>query len=433
MIPIPEPAPLQPAPLQPEQLAFIGFSDLSGLLRGKSIPLGALPARMNRGVGVAPANLMMSAFGPIYSSPFGTAGEVVVVPDPSTRTAIPMAEGPDCALLLGDFRTTAGEPWPFCPRTFLRRGLDALTDEFGLTLHAAFEQELVYTGVPDEPGAPYTLGNLRRQGAFGGTLLAAFRAAGIAPDSFLAEYAPRQFEVTCGPKPGLRAADEAALGRELARAWAARLGHRAIFAPMPRADGVGNGTHIHWSLWHGDQPATHDPARHLGLSGLAEHFTAGLLHHLPALTAVTAPSVASFYRLRPDRWAPVSANLGEHDRGSAVRVCPIYPDPGHDPAHQFNVEFRVADATASPHLALGALVHAGLDGLRTRRILATLAETPLPRSLPEALDLFEASPAARAWFGDAFHAAYARFKRDEVAALHGLDEQQICDRYARIY
>lgn len=419
--------------MTPEALAFIGFSDLSGLLRGKSIPLEALERRMTRGVGVAPANLMMSAFGPIYSSPFGTAGEVVVVPDPSTRIEVPMADGPDVTLLLGDFRTTEGEPWPYCPRGLLRRGLDALEREFGLTLLAAFEQELVYTGVEDVPGAPYGLGTLRRQGAFGGTLLAAMRAAGITPDSFLAEYAPRQFEVTCGPKPGLRAADEAVLLRDLARAWAARLGHRATFAPMPRADGVGNGTHIHWSLWRGDAPATHDPGRPLGLSEAAEAFTAGLLHHLPALTAVTAPSVASYYRLRPDRWAPVTANLGKEDRGSAVRVCPVYAGHEHAAARQFNVEYRVADATACPYLALGAIVHAGLDGLRRNRRLTGAPPAPLPASLPAALDLFEASPDAQAWFGDAFHAAYARFKRDEVAALDGFDEQAVCDRYAAVY
>ena len=415
----------------PRALAFIGTSDLGGMLRGKSVPLTDLPGRMGRGVGIAPSNLLMSAFGPIRSTPFGTAGEVMLVPDPSTRARVPAADGPDIALLLGDFQTTDGAPWACCPRSFLRRGLQALEGEFGLTLHAAFEQELVYTGIEDRPGAPYTLDALRRQGAFGGTLLAALQAAGISPDSFLAEYAPRQFEVTVAPKPGLRAADEAVLVRELARAVAFCRGHRAVFAPMLRADGVGSGTHIHWSLWRGDAPVTFDPERPLRLSTQAEQFTAGLLHHLPALAAVTAPSVASFYRLRPDRWAPSAVDLGEHDRGSAVRVCPVYAN-AEDPTRQFNVEFRVADASASPYLALGALVHAGLDGLRQqRRLDAPLAA--LPSSLAAALALFEASQDARAWFGEEFHAVYIRFKRDEIAVLDGLAEQDVCDRYAEVY
>lgn len=417
----------------PEALAFIGTSDLSGLLRGKSIPLGTLERRMGRGVGIAPSNLLMSAFGPIGSTPFGTAGEVMLVPDASTRAELPMAGGPDAALLLGDFLTTDGQPWPYCPRGLLRRGLAGLAAA-GFGLLAAFEQELVYTGIEDRPGAPYTMDALRRQGAFGGTLLAALRAAGLEPESFLAEYAPRQFEVTVGPRPGLRAADEAVLVREMARAWAGRLGHRAILAPMPRADGVGSGTHIHWSLLDpAGHPATYDPARPHGLSDAAEHFTAGLLHHLPAMAAVTAPSVASYYRLRPDKWAPVTIDLGAEDRGSAVRVCPVYAGSEHGAARQFNVEYRVADACACPYLALGVMVHAGLDGLRRGLRLADLRPASLPTSLPAALDLFEASEAARSWFGDGFHALYARFKRDEVAMLAGLDEQAVCDRYAAVY
>ena len=44
--------------------------------------------------------------------------------------------------------------------------------------------------------------------------------------------------------------------------------------------------------------------------------------------------------------------------------------PGADAAGQFNVEFRPADAAASPYLALGALVHAGVDGIRRKLMLS---------------------------------------------------------------
>ena len=417
-----------------EPLAFIGTSDLAGLLRGKSVPLAALPDRMGRGVGITPSNLLLSVFGPIHETPFGTVGDLMLVPDPATRTAVPMLDGPDTELLLGDFLSTEGVPWECCPRHFLRRALGALEAGFGLSMLATFEQELVYTGVEERPGSPYTLDALRRQGAFGGSLLAAMRTAGIAPDSFLAEYGPRQFEVTAGPALGLRAADEAILVRELARAVAARLGHRAILAPMLRPDGVGNGTHIHWSLLDAaGQPAAYDAARLHGLSEAAEHFCAGLLHHLPALAAVTAPSAASYYRLRPGRWAPTTVDLGVRDRGSAVRVCPVDSTATEGVAGQFNVEFRVADAAASPYLALGALVWAGVDGLRQRRRLLDHAPAPLPASLDEALDRLAASPAAAEWFGPLFHDVYLRFKRSELRALAGLDPATICDRYAAIY
>ncbi len=420
--------------MTPEPLAFIGTADLAGLLRGKSIPLADLPGRMGRGVGITHSNLMLSPFGPILDTPFGTQGDVMLVPDPATRTPIPSPGAPDIELLLGDFSNLDGTPWTCCPRGFLRRALTELEAEFGLTLLATFEQELVYTGAEERPGSPYTLDALRRQGPFGGALLAAMRAARIAPDSFLSEYGPRQYEVTAGPARGVLAADQAVLVRELARAVAAQLGHRAILAPMLHPAGTGNGTHVHWSLLdRAGEPATHDPARPDGLSELAEHMTAGMLHLLPPLCAVTAPSVASYYRLRPGRWAPTAADLGVQDRGSAVRICPTYGTAAESVARQFNVEFRVADAAASPYLTLGALVWAGLDGLRQRRRLADHIPAPLPASLAEAMDRFEASPEAAAWFGPEFHAVYVRFKRAELKALAGLDEAAICDRYAAIY
>ncbi len=426
-------------PLTPEPLAFIGTSDLAGLLRGKSIPWSELERRMGRGVGVASSNLMLSPFGPILDTPFGTAGDLMLVPDPKTRAAIPSPAAPgfispDITLMLGDFLEIDGAPWECCPRYFLRRGLAALHAEFGLTLLATFEQEMVYTGVGERPGSPYTLEALRRQGPFGGLLLAAMRETGIAPDSFLAEYGPRQYEVTAGPVMGVAAADQAVITRELARALAASLGHRAILAPMPAPDGVGSGTHIHWSLLDEyGRPATYDESGEHGLSDEAEHMVAGMLHHMPALCAVTAPSAASYYRLRPNRWAPTAIDLGVQDRGSAVRICPIYATAEEATARQFNVEFRVADAAASPYLALGVIVWAGLDGLRRRRRLADLARAALPASLDEALGHFEESVAIAEWFGPLFREVYLRFKRAELKALAGLDESAICARYAAIY
>jgi len=116
-----------------------------------------------------------------------------------------------------------------------------------------------------------------------------------------------------------------------------------------------------------------------------------------------------------------------------VRVCPVYATSPESVARQFNIEFRVADATASPYLALGALAHAGLDGLRQKRRLADIPPATLPTSLAQALDLFAASTATGIWFGAAFHDLYLRFKRAELRALAGLDEAAICDRYAAIY
>jgi glutamine synthetase len=180
---------------------------------------------------------------------------------------------------------------------------------------------------------------------------------------------------------------------------------------------------------------------------MAEQFVAGVRHHLPALSAITAPSAVSYYRLRPNRWAPTWANVTARDRGASIRVCPIY---GHEnEAAQFNIEYRVADAAASPYLALGAVIWAGVDGIRNARSLPpepgrsfwdmseaereAAGARPLPRSLEEALGHLEASEAARDWFGETFFRAYLMFKRAELRAVEGLTEAEICARYAEVY
>jgi glutamine synthetase len=291
---------------------------------------------------------------------------------------------------------------------------------------------------------------LRRQGGFAEAVLAAIRQAGAVPDSFLPEYGPRQFEVTVAPADGLRAADEAVIVREMARAVAWRLGHRAVFAPMLEPQGIGNGVHIHFSLCdEAGTPVMHDPAAPYGLAERAGHFAAGVLQHMPAIAAVTAPSAASYYRLTPNRWAPTWTNLGHRDRGAALRVCPVFaPASDTDAAAQFHLEYRVCDATASPYMALGALVWAGLDGVQRALRLPppargfwemTEAERiaagarPLPRSLAEALAALSGTEAARDWFGALFLDVYLRFKRSELRVLAGLSDEAICARYAEVY
>jgi glutamine synthetase len=157
---------------------------------------------------------------------------------------------------------------------------------------------------------------------------------------------------------------------------------------------------------------------------------AGILAHLPALAAVTTPSVASYFRLTPGRWAPTVADVGAQDRGASLRIC---PGPGMDVAGGYNVEVRVADATACPYMALGVLVHAGVDGVERELRLADVPERPLPSSLGEALDLLRATGAAAEWFGAEFLELYLKFKAEEVEGLEGVAPQEICDRYAAVY
>lgn len=438
--------------IEPEELAFIGVCDLAAQLRGKSVPASDIPARLAHGIGYTPGNICFLPFGTIAPSPFGTVGDIVLLPDNSTEVNLTLNNTPE-HFYLSDITTQSGEPWPFCPRNFLRRALARLDKAANCTILAGFEQEFVYTGLPAEPRRGYALTSFREQGPFGATLIAALRAAGLTPETFLPEFGPSQCEITVAPAIGLRAADEAVILRELTRAVAHSLGHRAIFSPILSPDGVGNGTHIHLSLRdRSGNPATKEtpeqaPANPNGLSAyglsqLAEHFTAGILHHMPALAAITTPSVCSYYRLTPGRWAPTWANVSMQDRAASLRICPGSP-------RQYNIEYRVADATANPYLALGALVHAGVDGIERKLALpapltkpfVTMSDDerraanlqPLPHTLTEAIHLLRHTAAAREWFGPDFLDLYLNYKLEEEKSLAGLHPLEICDRYAAVY
>lgn len=420
--------------MKTEPLVFAGVCDWAGLVRGKAFPEADLASRLAKGMGYTYSNIMMSCFGPIYATPFGTGGDLIIRPDPEVRVDVPFDGGPAERFYLGDITHTDGSAWPLCPRTFLKAGLAALAAH-GLRLVASFEQEFVLTGVEDRPGATYAYDAFRRQGGFGEAFTAAIRTAGFRPDSFLPEYGPRQFEATLGPETGVRAADGAVVMREMARAVAWRTGQRASFSPMQAPDGIGSGTHIHMSLWEGGTPVTATAGAPYGISARAAPFFAGILSHMPAICAFTACSVVSYYRLTPNRWAPVHADLGVQDRGVAMRVAPVFETAPEAADRQFNVEFRVVDACASPYLALGALVWAGVDGLaRGLALPAPGSPAPLlPRSLDEALTALEADELAAGWWPTDAKAAYLTFKRSEIAALEGCAPEDICARYAAVY
>jgi glutamine synthetase len=434
-----------------EELVMACYCDIAGQTRGKGFPIGELDARLASGIGWTPTNILLTAFGSIASSPWGPLGDLILRPDPDTEVRVDFQD--DSAVehfLLGDVLYTDGSPWECCPRTFLRNALQDLKDEAGLHLLAAFEHEFYYYGAQERLGSAYNLDSIRRHGIFAEVYLAALRAAGIACDSYLPEYGPRQYEVTCEPARGVRAADQAVILREIGRATAQRLGSRISFAPAVTPDVVGNGVHVHMSLLDAKgAPVAYDAEATYGLSQTAGSFVAGILRHSRALCALTAPSVVSYLRLVPHRWSAAWSNLGFRDREAAVRICPVNEIGGRDPARQFNVEFRACDAAANPYLALGALVRAGLEGLRqnlpTPSITTqdpetlTLSEREqlgiarLPQSLGEALEALAADEVALAWFPDQLIDVYLRHKSAEIEIMRGLDRDTQCAHYAEAY
>lgn len=435
-----------------QEIVMLCCSDIAGQVRGKGFPARQLEARRHRGVGWTPTNLMITAHGAIAPGPWGPLGDLVLLPDLATHTRVDFGDGSAAEnFVLGDIRTLDGEPWSCCPRAFLARGLAALEGEAGLRLKGAFEHELHYDAVEERPNAGYALDSFRRQDGFGETFLGALEAAGIGLDTFLPEYGPSQYEVTVAPAEGLRIADHAVILREMARAVAHRRGGRASFTPILRPDAVGNGVHVHFSLTDAatGQPTTYDAAAPHGLSRVAGQFAAGVVAKLPALVALTAASTISYQRLVPNRWSAAWTNLGIQDREASLRICPVFETAGIAIERQFHLEYRAADAAASPYMLLGAIVWAGLSGIRAGLdtpeptdgdpaalpddARAARAIARLPGSLEAALDRLEADAELRAAMGAELHAAYLAHKRFEGGLMKDVAPDEQCRRYRLAY
>lgn len=368
--------------IEPETLAFIGTSDLSGLLRGVSVPWAALEGVMERGV-VLPGHVpaMSPRNGLVHA-----AADLLLLPDPATRAYIPAEGAPDLVLLLGDLLELDGAPWACCPRYFLRRGLAALHAEFGLTVRAGFTQGFSVIGA--KPGRSFAAA--RTQAAMCGRLLAAMRGNGIVPDAMHPGDSTGVFEAGASATAGVAAADQAVVLRALIESLSAGvLGEMRIGVSLMDRFG---------------QSAMPDASGEHGLSDEAEHYVAGLVHHLPALTAVLAPQA----RQLGVKWAEVAAE----GRPGALRLRSELDDEGG--AVPSGVELAFGDAGASPYLALGAVVWAGLDGLRQHRRLAEQQRRVLPGSASAALDVFQESVSIAEWFGMELREQFLRYGRAEA-------------------
>jgi glutamine synthetase len=358
-------------------------------------------------------------------------------------------EGGALDFVLCDIVETDGVPWRCCPRQFLREALEALASEFGISLRSSFEHEFqLLSDAP--PAAPFSLEAQRRAEPFAGQVMASLAQAGVQPERFFPEYAPHQFELPVAAAPALAGADRGVVLKEVVREVSRRHGLRASFAPLLDPDWPGNGVHIHLNLLDaGGRPLLYDPQRPAQLSELGGRFAAGILRHARALSALTAPSPASAARLVPHRWSVGAVCLAERNREALLRIPPVITLGGADPASQLRLEYRGADATANPYLALGALVRAGLEGLRRElEPPPVLRDDPshlddadaarfgvggLPDSLERSLQALDEDDAARGWMAPLLREAYVGVKRSEVDAARGSDLGEVCRRYAQIY
>ena len=134
---------------------------------------------------------------------------------------------------------------------------------------------------------------------------------------------------------------------------------------------------------------------------------------------------------------------------SSCRVCPVTAQDAAGKARQFNIEYRAADAAASPHLALAAIVHAGCQGIEegldapdpteedlsllSPATLAARGYVRLPETLEAALARFNENDVVKGWFPSPFAAVYTAHKMSEIEHLSEMDTAERCRAYEATY
>ncbi|WP_433263769.1 glutamine synthetase [Actinosynnema sp. CS-041913] len=395
----------------------ITWVDHSGITRVKSVPLDKLPDAAAHGVGASPVFDAFLLDDSIVSGRHagGPVGDLRLHPDLDRITVL--AGQPGWAWAPADRHDQHGDPHPQDERGLARTMADRLTVH-GYEIKAGFEVEWAVGQAGTDDFRPATTGP-----AYGHArqvelsdycvdLIAALAEQDVDVLQFHPEYAPGQFEVSTAPEDPVHAADTAVLVRETIRAITVRHGLRASFSPKVVADGVGNGGHLHVSLWRDGRNLFAADDRPHRLAADAESFAAGVLRHLPALCAIGCPSVASYLRLVPSHWAGAFAVWGVENREAALRLV-----AGRD------LEIKPYDLSANPYLAVAATLAAGLAGIvDDARLPEPVGVDPahvrhaarLPVSLEEAVRAFEDDDVLFEAFGPEFAATIADVRRGEI-------------------
>jgi glutamine synthetase len=429
----------------------LSWVDTAGINRVKAVPVTALERAVAWGVGMSPVFDTFLADDSIVATDVlgGPDGDLRLYPD--LDGLVVLAGQPGWAWAPVDRIDQDGAVHPADTRSLLRHLVSAAAEE-GLTFRASIEIEfaLALAGRPEfEPaclGPAYGMTRLVEQSDFGAELLRALADQGVEVDQFHPEYAAGQYEVSVAAVDPVAAADCSVLVRQTIRAVAQRHGLQVSFAPAVQAGGVGNGGHLHLSVWRDGRNLHAGGDGRLGMTAEAEGFLAGIVEQLPALAALLTPSPSSYLRMQPSHWAGVFAAWGHENREAAVRAVTGSVGQRDRAA---NLEVKCVDLAANPYLAFAGVLAAGLDGLRRGlrpgppvsgdpagfdpTELAGRGIRRLPESLPAALAAFENSGLLRETLGAVLADAVVAVRRGEQARVAHLTPEAVAEAYRWVY
>jgi glutamine synthetase len=385
--------------------------------------------------------------------------EICSMPDLNSITPLPWQ--PEVAWMPAD-NWFKGEPYEVNTRVALKKVL-AQAAEMGFTFNLGIECE-VYVLAQEENGTltvPNADDDLEKscydtkrffdRFDWLDEMVTTMNALGWDVYSFDHEDGNSQFEFDFKYADALTMADRYIFFRMMAKRLAAMEGLIATFMPKPFADKTGNGAHFNMSLADLKTgvnlfkiPVAEDP-RGLGISKLGYSFIAGIIKHGRALCATFAPTVNSYKRLIRKgamsyySWAPIFNSFGTNNRTNSIRV----------PMGGGRCESRNADSSCNPYLAAALVLAAGLEGIRegldpgdphnenlydfSDAELKARGIDPLPKTLGEAVDAFEADPFVEQVLGSSLRNEFITYKRAEWEEYHQSISQWEINRYARLY
>ncbi len=414
------------------ETVVLAFADMQGRLQGKRLSarffldevagrhaeacnyLLAVDVEMNTVPGYA-----MSSWERGY-------GDFLLVPDAVVRR-VPWH--PATALVLADLTWHDGSPVTAAPRQILKKQAERLTRR-GWTALAGTELEFIvfrdsyeqasaggYRGLTpaNDYNVDYSILGTARIEPLLRRIRNAMVGAGMYVESAKGECNAGQHEIVFRFADAVTTCDNHAIYKTGAKEIAAQEDMSITFMAKPN-DKEGNSCHIHLSLRDSSgTPLLAGEGPH-GLSRLGEHFLAGQLAALPELALCYAPNINSYKRFTPGSFAPTAIAWGRDNRTCALRLV------GHGAS--LRVENRVPGGDVNSHLAVAAMIAAGVHGIDNELPLqppcegnAYTGDAPkVPDNLRDALTAWEESDLARQAFGSDVVEHYANYARTELAA-----------------
>ena len=401
------------------------FVDILGRLKNFAISPEDLEVAFEEGIG----------FDGSAIEGFATPEEadMLAFPDASTFQILPWRPSHNgVARVFCDVCTPDRKPFAGDPRDALRR-MFYKAEKAGYLLNVGAELEYYY--FPDEH-TPEPLDNvgyfdlsvsdaardLRRN-----TVLTLEKMS--APVEYTFHAAGRsQHGMSLRHAEALSMSDAITTAKLIIKQQAYESGCHASFMPKPLAGEDGSAMFLHQSLFDhdGNNVFWGEDDERYHLSDIAKHYMAGILAHAREISAITNPTVNSYKRITTGGDSvPQYATWGLRNRASMVRI-PVYK-PGKQLSTR--IELRSPDPMANPYLVNAVTLAAGLDGIErklelppeataetlklTDRQMVEAGYTPLPRSLKEALDVFEDSQFMKDALGEHIHSFFLKKKRDE--------------------